>query len=213
MVWGGWDGHEPKQCVEVFAPWLKEQGFDVTVTDSLDMYADPALMSTLSLVVPCWTMGSISREQEQGLLAAVRSGVGIAGWHGGMCDSYRNNPDYQFMTGGQWVAHPGGIVDYAINITRADDPIMAGISDFSLHSEQYYLLTDPGNEVLATTTFSGEHEGIDWIAGTVMPAVWKRRYGAGRVFYCSGGHVAADFDVPELKTIVQRGMLWAAREK
>ena len=210
LVWGGWDGHEPKQCVDVFAPWLEEQGFEVRISDTLDVYCEEEYMNSLTVVIPCWTMGAIKPEQEKGLIAAVRAGVAIAGWHGGMCDSFRNSTEYQFMTGGQWVAHPGGIVDYTVEITKPEDPIVAGLSGFSMHSEQYYVHTDPGNEVLATTIISGEHEGIDWIAGTVMPVVWKRRYGKGNVFYCSCGHVAQDFDVPELRTIVQRGILWAA---
>lgn len=211
MVWGGWDGHEPKQCVDILFPFLQEQGFDVEMANTLDVYLDKEKMMALSLVVPVWTMGSISREQCQGLLDAVRSGVGIAGWHGGMGDSFRENVGYQFMVGGQWVAHPGGIVDYEVNIIDHDDPITTGLSDFNMHSEQYYLHVDPGNDVLATTTFSVEQGGMDWIDGCVMPAVWKRRYGAGRVFYTSLGHVAKDFDVPEVKEIVQRGMMWAAR--
>ncbi len=209
MVWGGWDGHEPKQCVDIFAPFLQEQGYDVRVSDTLDVYTEKDYMQALSLVVPVWTMGSITGEQETGLLEAVRSGVGIAGWHGGMCDAFRQNTEYQFMTGGQWVAHPGGVIPYTVRITKADDPIVAGLGEFAMESEQYYMHTDPGNDVLATTTFSGEH--CAWIAGTVMPVVWKRQWGAGRVFYTSLGHVAKDFDVPEARTIVQRGMLWATR--
>ena len=116
MVWGGWDGHEPRQCVEKVAPVLESEGFDVRVSDSMEVYADAAVMNALSLVVPCWTMGEIAPEQEKGLLEAVRNGVGVAGWHGGMCDAFRNNTSYQFMTGGQWVEHPGGIVEYTVNI-------------------------------------------------------------------------------------------------
>ncbi|MBD3242849.1 MAG: ThuA domain-containing protein [Chitinivibrionales bacterium] len=212
FVWGGWDGHEPKQCVDIFAPFLAKQGYEVRVEDSLDVYTDQQYMLTLNLVVQAYTMGQITNEQQNGLLEAVRSGVGMAGWHGGMCDTFRNNVAYQFMTGGQWVAHPGGIVDYTVNVTRPDDPIMAGIGDFDMHSEQYYLHVDPSNEVLATTTFSGTHAGIDWIKGCVMPVVWKRQYGKGRIFYSSVGHVAKDFDTPEARTIVERGMLWASRE-
>jgi type 1 glutamine amidotransferase len=126
-----------------------------------------------------------------------------------MGDAFRDNPAYQFMVGGQWVAHPGGVIDYEVNIAAPADPIVAGLADFRMHSEQYYLHVDPGNEVLATTTFSGEH--APWIAGTVMPVAWKRRYGAGRVFYCSLGHKAADFDVPEAREIVRRGLVWASR--
>ncbi len=211
VVWGGWGGHEPKKCADVFAPWLEAQGFAVEVSDTLDAYLDEDRMRALSLVVPIWTMGEITGDQWKGLSEAVKSGVGVAGWHGGMGDSFRQNTEYQFMVGGQWVAHPGGIVDYEVNIINHEDPITAGLDDFKMHSEQYYMHVDPGNEVLATTTFTGEHGGAEWIAGTVMPAVWKRVWGEGRVFYTTLGHVAADFDVPEVKTIVQRGMIWAAR--
>lgn len=209
MCWGGWPGHEPKQCVDVFAPILQAEGFDVEISDTLDSYLDKEMMQALSLVVPVWTMATITKEQEAGLLEAVRSGVGIAGWHGGMADSFRNNVNYQFMVGGQWVAHPGGVIDYVVNVINHADPITAGLSDFKMKSEQYYLHVDPSNEVLATTTFGGEY--CPWIAGTVMPVVWKRRWGEGRVFYSSVGHVAKDFDVPEAREIVRRGMVWAAR--
>lgn len=206
MVWGGWEGHEPRQCMEVFAPVLENEGFKVTVSDTMDSYLDAG---SYNLIVPLWTMGQITGEQEKGLLTAIKSGVGIAGWHGGMGDSFRNNTGYQFMVGGQWVEHPGGIIDYTVNIIKPEDPIVAGLKDFKMHSEQYYMHVDPGNEVLATTTVSGDT--YPWVAGTVMPVVWKRMYGAGRVFYSSLGHVAADFQVPENKEIIRRGMLWAAR--
>jgi len=209
MVWGGWPGHEPKKCVDIFAPFLEEQGYDGEISDTLDAYLDELKMRALDLIVPVWTQGTITREQETGLLEAVKSGVGIAGWHGGMGDSFRNNVNYQFMVGGQWVAHPGGIIDYEVNIINHEDPITRGLEDFRMHSEQYLMHVDPSNEVLATTTFGGEH--CPWIEGTVMPVVWKRMWGAGRVFYTSLGHVAKDFDVPEAKEIVERGMLWASR--
>jgi hypothetical protein len=209
MVWGGWDGHEPRKCIERFAPWLEAQGFAVTISNTLNSFLDAGAMGRLSLVVPCWTMGEIRVEQERGLLEAVHGGVGIAGWHGGMGDAFRANPGYQFMVGGQFVAHPGDIVDYAVRITRPDDPIVKGLRDFRMHSEQYYLHVDPSNEVLATTTFSGI--GAPWIAGVVMPVIWKRMFGVGRVFYSALGHQDRDFDVPECEEIMRRGMLWAAR--
>ncbi len=208
LVWGGWMGHEPDQCVAIFAPYLKSKGYAVEVYDTLDVYLNTDKMMSLDLIVPVWTMGTITREQEQGLLNAVKSGVGIAGWHGGMGDSFRNNVEYQFMVGGQWVAHPGGVIDYRVNII-SDDPIVAGLDDFDMHSEQYYMHVDPSNEVLATTTFNGDH--AYWIDGVVMPVAWKRIYGQGRVFYASVGHVAKDFEVPEALEMVKRGMLWASK--
>ena len=209
MVWGGWEGHEPKQCVDIFEPYLREQGYDVEVSDTLDVYTDESKMKALDLIVPVHTQGEITREQETGLLEAVKVGVGIAGWHGGMGDSFRNNVNYQFMVGGQWVAHPGGIIDYDVEIIDRHDPITAGLPDFHMKSEQYLMHVDPSNQVLAVTNFGGEN--CPWIEGTIMPVVWKRMWGAGKVFYSSLGHVAKDFEVPEARIIVERGMLWASK--
>ena len=209
FVWGGWEGHEPKQCVDIFAPILREQDYKVEISDTLDAYLDKEKLLSQSLIVQVWTMDTITAEQEAGLLEAVKSGVGFAGWHGGIADSFRSSTEYQFMVGGQWVAHPGGVIDYEVNIAKPDDPIVAGLQDFEMHSEQYYMHVDPSNEVLATTTFSGEY--APWIEGCVMPVAWKRVWGDGKVFFSSLGHVAKDFDVPEAREIVRRGMLWASR--
>lgn len=207
MVWGGWEGHEPKQCVDVFAPLLRGQGFDVQISNTLDAYLDVDRMGAYDLISQVVTMSQISNEQLQGLLTAISNGTGFSGWHGGMGDAFRDSVDFQFMVGGQFVAHPGNIIDYTVQITDHEDPITAGLNDFRMHSEQYYLHVDPSNEVLATTTFDGTY--LDWVKGATIPVVWKRRWGQGKVFYCSLGHVAADFDVPEAREIVRRGLLWA----
>lgn len=209
FVWGGWEGHEPKQCVDIFAPLVESAGYSVEISDTLDTYLDVEKMKSYDLIVQAWSTGKITGEQLTGLQKVVESGVGFAGWHGGTGDSFRESTDYQFMVGGQWVAHPGGVIDYRVNITNPTDPITAGLEDFDMHSEQYYMHTDPSNEVLATTTFSGEHTA--WTAGSTIPVVWKRRWGAGRIFYCSLGHVASDFKVPQAREIVRRGLLWASR--
>ena len=208
IVYGGWQGHDPTETSQLFAGLLRDAGLHVTLSETLDSFLDAELMNAVDLVVPVYTMSSITREQEAGLLDAVRErGVNVGGWHGGMADAFRNNTEYQFMCGGQWVAHPGNIIDYRVNVTDQTHPITAGIADFDMHSEQYYMHTDPSNQVLATTTFSGDH--APWIDGTVMPVAWTRTYGAGKVFYSSLGHVIGDFDVPEAREIVRRGLLWA----
>ncbi len=218
LVWGGWLGHSPRECTEIFGPWLESQGYHVTVSDSLDVYLDAGFLKSLSLIVPVWTQGEITPEQASVLLEAVAGGVGIAGWHGCMADSFRQNVDYQFMVGGQWVAHPGGYIDYQVNIVDHDDPITAGLDDFTMMTEQYYMHVDPSNQVLATTTFKGDKQisriapyECPWVEGCVMPVVWKRRWGQGRVFYSSLGHKLDDFDVPQVMEITRRGMLWASR--
>jgi uncharacterized protein len=211
FVWGGWAGHEPKQSIDVFVPWLESEGAKVVVSDNLDSYINASLMDSLDLIIQTWTMGKITRQQEAGLLKAVKRGVGLAGWHGGIGDSFRDNVEYQFMVGGQWVAHPGGVIDYQVKITNHDDPITSGLMDFGMHSEQYYFHVDPNVKVLATTTFNGKY--APWIDGCVMPVVWKKYYGNGRVFYSALGHVMTDFKVPEVLEIQKRGIRWAAESK
>lgn len=211
FVYGGWKGHEPKESVDIFVTWMKSEGAEVIVSDTLISYQDSVLMQSLDLIVQMWTMGKISKEQEAGLLKAIKGGVGLAGWHGGLGDSFRNNVAYQFMVGGQWVAHPGGIIDYRVKITNHKDPVTKGLKDFDMRSEQYYMHVDPNVKVMATTTFSGKH--ASWIEGSVMPVVWKKYYGDGRVFYSSLGHVMKDFDVAEALEIQKRGIRWAAESK
>jgi len=205
---GGWDGHQPNECRDIFVPWMQAAGAEVFVFDNLSCYADSAFMQTIDLIVQIWTMGSIEQKEEKGLLEAIKRGVGIAGWHGGIGDAFRNNVDFQYMVGGQWVAHPGGVIPYEVKITDKKDPVTKGLKNFKMNSEQYYMHVDPNVKVLATTTFSADHDF--WIKGSVIPVAWKKIYGKGRVFYSSLGHVAKDFDVPEALEIMQRGICWAA---
>src|SRR5215472_10788685 len=212
VLWGGYPGHQPKEAVERFVPFLADSGFEVIVEDSLDVYADASVMSSVADILQNWTTGDLTPEQFAGLSAAVRSGTGLVGWHGGLCDAFRHMPAYQFMTGGQWLAHPGGSeARYTVDVVAgaAADPVVSGLSSFSIVSEQYYLAVDPAVEVLATTTFRRPVEA-PWIEEAVIPAVWRRHWDSGRVFYVSWGHAASDFDVEPARIIVERGLLWAA---
>lgn len=211
MIWGGWDGHEPETCTAIMADELRAAGCEVHIRDHLDALLDTDLVATIDLFVPMWTMGEISLEQMAAVQALTARGCGIGGWHGGMCDAFRANVDWQYMTGGQFLCHPGGVRDYTVQISTPEDPLVAGLADFAMHSEQYYMLVDPRNEVLATTTFDGAHD--PWVRGTVMPVCWKRQYDRSRVFYTALGHVAADFSVPEMREICRRGLLWAAHHE
>jgi hypothetical protein len=211
FVYGGWPGHEPEKCRDLWVPWMKGLGWDVTVSDKLDPYADQAFMKSIDLVVQIWTQGTIANDQWKGLQAAIKNGTGIAGWHGGLGDAFRMTSEYNFMIGGMWTAHPGGIIDYGVQIVDHEDPLTAGIEDFKLRTEQYYMMVDPNNKVLATTSFSADH--APWVDGAVMPVVWKKVYGKGRVFYSSLGHTRNVFDVKEVFEITSRGLLWASESK
>ena len=186
IVYGGWDGHQPKEVAEIFNDILTKENFEVELSDTLEVYADVEYLKSLDLIVPHWTMGNIKNKYVKNISAAVMSGVGLAGCHGGMCDSFRYDVDWQFMTGGNWVAHPGNDgVEYMVNVKHSSSPLLEGIEDFKVVSEQYYLHVDPAVEVLATTRFptvDGPHmlnKAVD------MPVVWTKRWGVGRVFYSS----------------------------
>ncbi len=212
IVWGGWMGHEPDQVTEIFEQQLRQNGFQVEVSNTLDAYLDAEKLKALDLIVPIWTMGTIKGEQLHPLLEAVKSGVGLAGCHGGMCDSFRDATEYQFMTGGQWVAHPGNDgVEYTVRITDPDHFITQGTPlEFPVKSEQYYMHVDPANKVLAVTRFPTA-DGPHVPNGTVdMPVVWTKYYGKGRVFYNSLGHVANIMRQPDPLRLMTRGFLWAA---
>ena len=205
IVWGGWDGHEPEGVSRLLGDSLKKRGVEVTISDTLDTFKALDL-TQFDLIVPVWTMGKIEKEQLKPVLEAVREhGVGIGGVHGGMCDSFRNETEWQLMTGGQWVAHPGNDgVEYTVEMNPDEpDPITEGVPTLQIKSEQYYMHIDPAIRVLATTTFAD---------GTVMPVVWTKHYGKGRVFYCSLGHHVDVIEPPVIQDMVTRGLLWAAHE-
>ncbi len=212
VVRGGWDGHVPVESTDRFIPFLRESGFTVEVSETLDSYLDADLLAATDLILQIWTMGEITVEQRKGLDAAVRAGTGLAGWHGGIADAFRADLEYNFMVGGQFICHPGGFVDYDVEVVpdRSDHPIVKGIDRFSVNTEQYFIHADPGIDTLATTTFA-PHPDYPWIGGVTMPAIWTKPWGAGRVFVCTVGHKLDDLDTPEVRTIIERGLLWASR--
>ncbi|MEO0896704.1 MAG: ThuA domain-containing protein [Bacteroidota bacterium] len=213
FTYGGWDGHDPEGCVKLFKPWMESEGAKVHLYDNLEIYQDSVLMDSMDLIVQTWTMGKIDEASMKGLLKAVKNGCGFAGWHGGIGDAFRNQPAYQFMVGGQWVAHPGGFIpEHDINIVDHEDPVTHGIKDFTMTStEQYYMHVDPNVKVLATTTFSSDY--ADWIEGCTMPVVWKKMYGEGRIFYISIGHYVKDLERPDVFSILNRGFRWASESR
>ncbi|UNK70489.1 ThuA domain-containing protein [Microbacterium sp. H1-D42] len=224
VVRGGWAGHHPVETTDLFIPFLREHGFEVSVEDDPEVYADADRMSTIDLVVQCITMSQISAEAARGLRAAVEAGTGLAGWHGGIADSFRASTDYLQLVGGQFAAHPPvaegeprepgaeSFRDHTIAMTELgrQHPITADIADFDLRTEQYWVLADGLNDVLATTSFPVE-PGRPWSRELTVPAVWTRQWGAGRVFVATPGHDVAVLADPNVRAIVERGMLWAAR--
>ncbi|BER91618.1 ThuA domain-containing protein [Atrimonas thermophila] len=243
IVHGGWEGHDPIAISQLFCSMLEENGFEVEVANTLEAFQNEKHLLTLDLIIPHWTMGTINREQLLPVLKAVSSGVGIAGVHGGMCDSFHDSIDWHFLTGGQWVAHPGGPeIEYEVHFVPGSSPIVNGLSDFKIKSEQYYMHVDPGVNVLAFTIFPigsgpyipdndirleensgfgiwnfekrGATHGPHVANGPVeMPVVWTKFFGRGRVFYCSIGHSARELEKEPLRTLLQRGFLWAAEGK
>jgi type 1 glutamine amidotransferase len=224
VVRGGWDGHQPVEATDLFIPHLQAYGFEVRIEDSPKIYAEADYMTTVDLVMQCMTMSTIEADEIAGLRAAVESGTGLAGWHGGIADSYRDNADYLQMIGGQFACHPGKHTDertgeqsdyylpYRVTVRpdAAGHPIMAGIGDFDLVTEQYWVLSDDMNDVLATTTLAAR-DFDPWHRPVVSPAVWTRLWGRGRVFVSTPGHRVEVLEDPNVRTIIERGLLWASR--
>lgn len=213
IVWGGWDGHQPKEVAAVFERVLKEEGFEVEMSNTLDTFKDAPKIAGLSLIVPIWTMGTLTNEQANPIFKAVaKEGVGVAGCHGGMCDAFRAHTEWQFMTGGQWVAHPGNDgVKYRVKVLKTGNPLTEGIADFDVSSEQYYMHVDPAVKILATTEMPVA-DGPHVPNGTFdMPVIWTKYYGKGKIFYNSLGHQANIVEAEPCLTLMRRGFNWAAR--
>ena len=214
IFWGGWEGHQPELVAKRFAGMLEDAGYTPEVYDTLDCLADGEKLKEYELIVPVWTGGAIEHEYVNNMSKAIASGVGLAGCHGGMCDTFKNSADWQFITGGQWVRHPGGPdVEYTVNVIRGSSPLIEGVEDFKVLSEQYYLHVDPAVEVLASTRFpqvqyyNTSNKPID------MPVIWTKYWGNGRIYYTSLGHQASVFDIPEAYELTKRGLIWAAEGK
>ena len=218
-VHGGWEGHKPVESVDLFVPKLKKEGANVKVFSDLSVYTNKQLMDDTDLIIQIWTMGEISDEQLKGLQRAIINGTGFSGWHGGVGDAFRENLMYQFMVGGQFLFHPGGKIDYRVNVIDHHDPISQGIDDFELkNTEQYYMLIDPNIKVLAISEFvrdnyTNPEKDENILKGSTMPVVWKKNFGKGRIFYSSIGHNLTDFNVPEVISMQMRGFRWASAGK
>src|SRR5690606_37143031 len=209
VVWGGMELHTPERGAHVVRQLLEEEGFAVTVTPDYDALGADDVGSN-DPVVPVIPDGTLAPEKMARLIAAIRAGTGLAGYHMGLATSFRDCVPFRYAASCYWVAHPGNIITYRVDVIRPDHPIMAGIESFEHTSEQYYLNYDPAVEVLATTTFSGEFD--PWRKDVVMPVVFTTDHGAGRVFYSSLGHTADELDIPHVREILRRGLLWAARD-
>jgi type 1 glutamine amidotransferase len=211
ITWGGWDGHQPQQIAELFRTILQNDGMQVEFHDTMDCLDDAEYLKTLDLIVPVWTMSQIEKQRAINVSEAVAHGAGIAGCHGGMCDAFRDNVLWQFMTGANWVAHPGGDgIDYTVNIVDKTSPLTEGLSDFAVKSEQYYLHVDPAVHVLATAefpTFNWYHTPNGKVQ---MPVAWTKRWGMGRVYYNALGHHADVVDHGTPLEMLTRGLIWAS---
>ena len=215
IFYGGWEGHYPEAVSARFQLLLEKNGYAVDRYAGLECLSDREKLLEYDLIVPVVTMGEIPRECEKNVSYAVSRGVGLAGCHGGMCDAFRQSVLWQFMTGGQWVSHPGGDgVTYTVRVHQGSSPITDGLSDFEVTSEHYYLHIDPAIEVLASTRFPFANYYHAANKPVDMPVAWTKYWGLGRVFYCSLGHNAELFDnAPTAESLMERGLLWAGQGK
>lgn len=225
IVRGGWEGHHPVESTELFLPFLESNGYDIRVEESPDVYADADAMRATDLIVQCVTMSEITHEQVSGLRAAVAAGTGLTGWHGGIADSYRASSDYLQLVGGQFATHPSrepsqlregseenNYLTYTITMTELGrrHPITDGTEDFELTTEQYWVLHDDLIDVLATTTHP-VRPWHPWHRPIHSPAIWTRLWGKGRIVVSTPGHSLEILRDTNVRTVIERGMLWASR--
>ena len=107
IFYGGWEGHEPEACAAIVEEMLQAEGFDVRSEAGVAVLGE-ADLARFDLIVPMCTQVSIDQASLERLCTAIEAGTGLAGFHGGMGDTFRDAPTYQFMAGGQWVATPQG---------------------------------------------------------------------------------------------------------
>ena len=225
VVRGGWDGHQPIQSTDLFLPFLQEQGYETRIESSPAIYADSDVMAGIDVIVQSVTMSKIEGPELDGLRAAVASGTGMTGWHGGIADSFRESSDYLQLIGGQFATHPakhpddvvGGKAEdnflrYVVEMTDLgrEHPITRGIPDFELETEQYWVLTDDLIDVLATTTHPAP-PWHPWHRPVVSPVVWTRHWGRGRIAVATPGHSPDVLEDEHVRTIIERSILWVTR--
>ena len=213
---GGWGGHEPQETSEFISNEIRKFGIESVIVNDLDILSNKSRLKKFDIILPVWTMGKIDENNWDfknskigNLQDVVDSGVGLAGWHGGMGDAFRDNTYYQFLVGSQFVSHPGDFVDYLVTINNTKHEITNGINDFHVHSEQYFLHYDPSVEIVASTTFGKKQ--YEWIDGVEMPIAYTKKWGNGRIFYCSIGHYLKDFENLNVVKLITQGINWAIR--
>ena len=214
MITGGWEGHDPVLVANRFAGIMRDEGYEVDIFDNYDILHDLDKLREYDLFVPHCTMSQLPEGTTGNISRAIAEGMGLAGCHGGMCDAFRNNTEWQFICGGQWVSHPGGELEYTVDVIPGSSPLTAGIESFKVFSEQYYVHIDPAIEVLATTRFPNSPYYHSANKPVDIPVMWTKYWGNGRVFYLSLGHQDKVFDeAPASQELMRRGMLWAAEGK
>lgn len=241
IFYGGWEGHEPELESARFKNWLEEAGFDVTRVDSLEPLDDADYVKSFDLIVPCWTQGELPDKYCFAVSDAVAAGTGLAGVHGGMCDSFRWSVEWQYMTGSQWVSHPGDhYLHHMSKLSEENIKYMAETYpenskpgafwreytvEFKKNSTSPLIADIPDFKVYTEQYYLHLDPACDVLATTKvdslgpqaanglvdMPVVYTKHWGKGRVFYSSLGHQDNILAIPEVTELTRRGFLWAAR--
>lgn len=112
----------------------------------------------------------------------------------------RNAPTLMHTLGSQFLAHPP-IAPYTVEVTRADDPLVAGIEPFSADDELYLSVLHPPIDVLLHTRWSGTTSlfvDSDWTDEAIRPVMYRKPVGAGEILYFTLGHARGQYDMRPL---------------
>ncbi len=210
ILTGGWSGHDPEGVAAWSAERLAALSVSAEVVRDLDALDDAAALDGLALLVPNWSWGSLSPSQETALVTAVERGLGLVGTHGGMGDTSRASLKYQWLVGGQFVAHPGDLYPHRVTFDPGS-PLLGDLPPVELITERYVMLIDPAVSVHARLTFGADP--MPWLDGVQVPVAWTRRWGEGRVGYLSVGHTVDDLRVPAIVTAFERLADWARGDR
>lgn len=222
-IWAGLKSHLAGQhdYPQFLADWSKiltERG--AVVDGALHPPSVSDLEHTDVVILYKGDAGYLSGEEKSALEEYVKRGGGLVSLHDSLC-----GPDpayFATLVGG---AKKHGAVNYTLGApiayTVADraDPIMKGMSDFTIFDEAFYDITwdqNPGIHVLATTVIPGT-PSAGAHKGEVVPQIWRYEHTLpggkpARAFVWMQGHEYVNFSNYQIEQMLLRGIAWTAHK-
>ena len=222
-IWAGLKSHSAGEhdYPQFLADWSKiltEHGAIVDGALHAPSVAD--LEHTDVVIIYKGDAAYLSDEEKSTLEGYVKRGGGLVSLHDSLC-----GPDpayFATLVGG---AKKHGEVNYtlgaaiAYTVVDSADPIMKGMSNFTIFDEAFYDLTwahGPAIHVLATTSIPGT-PSAGTHKGELVPQIWRYEHSLpsgqpARAFVWMQGHEYANFANYQIQQMLLRGIAWAAHK-